>query len=84
MEVFDLRRETSKVLVQPKLQKRSNFTNNYIPEFVLDNLNWYQRDGPMTYIDKLKYDNFVIDTDAHFKKMQIVSFDIIHRKARDE
>ena len=35
----------------------SNFTNNYIPEYVPDNLPLYERDGLMTYIDKLKYDD---------------------------
>ena len=45
-----------------------NFTNNYIPEFVPDNLKWYERDSLMTYIDKLKYDNFIKDTGRHFEK----------------
>ena len=45
-----------------------NFTNNYIPEFVPDNLKWYERDSLMTYIDKLKYDNFIKDTDRHLEK----------------
>ena len=45
-----------------------NFTNNYIPEFVPDNLKWYERDSLMTYIDRLKYDNFIKDTDRHFEK----------------
>ena len=62
----------------------SNFTNNYISEYVPDNLTWYERDGLMSYIDKLKYDNFVKDTDSHFKNIHVGNFDIIHKKARGE
>lgn len=53
-----------------------NFTNNYIPEYVFDNLQWYQRDGLMTYIDKLKYNNFI--RDEHFKITKVVNFDMIY------
>ena len=62
----------------------SNFTNNYIPEFVPDNLPWYERDGLMTYIDKLKYDDFIRFTDSHFKNTRVVNFDIIRKQARGE
>ena len=58
------------------------FLNNYIPEYISDNLPWFERNGLMTYIDKLKYDNFVKDLDSHFRKMQIINFDIIHKQAR--
>lgn len=45
----------------------ANFTNNYIPKYVPDNLKWFQSDGLMTSIDKLKYDNFIRNIDEHFK-----------------
>ena len=33
----------------------------------------------MTYIDDLKYDNFVVnDMDSHFSDVKVVNFDIIH------
>lgn len=54
-----------------------NFTNNYIPEHVSDKLLWYESDGLMTYIDKLKYNNFARDRDAHLKKTEVVNFDMI-------
>ena len=44
-----------------------NFSNNCIPEYVPDNLKWYERDGLMKYINKLKYDDFISNTDEHFK-----------------
>ena len=52
----------------------TNYTNNYIPKYVPDNLEWYERDGLMTYIDMLKYDNFIKDTDSHFKKIYVINF----------
>ena len=62
----------------------SNFTSNYIPEYVPNNLKWYERDGLMTYIDQLKYNSFVRNTDEHFEKTQAINFDIIRRLARGE
>lgn len=58
------------------------FLNNYLPEYISDSLPWFERDGLMTYIDKLKYDSFVKELDSHFGNMQIINFDIIHKQAR--
>ena len=41
-------------------------------------------DGLMTYIGKLKQDNFVKDTDGHFKRIQVINFNIIHNQAKGE
>ena len=60
------------------------FTNNYVPEYVPDNLKWCDRDGLMIYIDKLKYDNFIKNTDEHFEKTAVINFDIIRRQVRGE
>ena len=38
----------------------------------------------MTCIDKLKYDNFIKNTDEQFEKTQVINFDIIHRQVRGE
>ena len=38
----------------------------------------------MTYIDKLKYDNFIKDTGGHFKKTQVINFDIMNKQAREK
>ena len=62
----------------------TNYANNYIPKYVPDNLEWYERDGLMTYIDILKYDNFIKDTDSHFKKTYVINFDSIYRQIRGE
>ena len=34
----------------------------------------------MTWYDQIKCDEFLGDLDAHFQKLQIVNFDIIHSK----
>ena len=58
--------------------------NNYIAEYVPDNLPWYERDGVMAYIDILECDNFIKDIGSHFENSRIVNFDIIYKQARGE
>ena len=41
--------------------------NKYIPDHVDQHLKWYKRDGFLTYIDVLKYKDFIRNPDAHFK-----------------
>ena len=43
-------------------------------------LPWYERDGLMTYIDSLKSEEFVADTDNRFKKAKPINFNIIHHE----
>ena len=38
---------------------------------------WYEHDL-MSYIDHLKYHQFVNDMDSHFSRVKITNFDIIH------
>ena len=54
----------------------TDFKNNYIPEYISDKFLWYERDGLMTYIDKLKNYSFIKDTDSHFKNTQDINFDL--------
>ena len=44
--------------------------NNYIPEYVPEDLHCYERDGLMTNIDQAKCQDFLRDRDCHFKKEQ--------------
>ena len=53
------------------------YTNTYIPEYVSDNLKWYERDGLDTWYKKNKCDEFLEDTDRYFHTAQIINFDII-------
>ena len=55
--------------------------NKYVPPFAKHlKLPWYERDGLMPYIDSLKCHEFLNDTDEHFKKAEVINFDIIHHK----
>lgn len=76
LELDSTERNEEALVKQKLISMPKNFTNNYIPEYVFDNLQWYQRDGLMTYIDKLKYDNFI--RDEHFKITKVVNFDMIY------
>ena len=58
--------------------------NNYIPEYVLSNLKWYERDGLLTYIDQLKCNRFLADPDKHFQEIKVIKFDIIYKTIRGE
>ena len=57
--------------------------NRYIPQFVKSNLKWYERDGLITYINKLEYEKFEEDRDQYLKNINIINFDIIHNKCRN-
>ena len=56
------------------------YTNTYIPEYVSDNLKWYERDGLDTWYKKNMCDEFLEDTDSYFHTTQIVNFDIIRNQ----
>ena len=56
------------------------YTNTYIPEYVSDNLKWYERDGLDTWCKKNKCDEFLEDTDRYFHTTQIINFDIIRNQ----
>ena len=58
--------------------------NNYIPEYVPEDLPWYKKDGLMTYIDQVKCQDFLRDPDGHFKNTKVINFDIIQRQGRGE
>ena len=58
--------------------------NNYIPNYTSSNLKWYERNGLFTYIDQLKREKFLENSDENFKKTRVINFDIIHRQARGE
>ena len=55
-------------------------TNTYIPEYVSDNLKWYERDRLDTWYKKNKCDEFVEDTDIYFRTTQIINFDIMRNQ----
>ena len=56
------------------------YTNTYTPEYVSDNLKWYERDGLDTWYKKNKCNEFLEDTDRYFHAAQIINFDIIRNQ----
>ena len=50
--------------------------NKFIPKYVPNNLKWYERDGLETWHLQNKCNDFINNTDEHFKQMRITNFDI--------
>ena len=53
------------------------YDNTYVPSYVPDNLKWFERDELETWYRKNKCDDFLSNTDLHFKNTMIVNFDMI-------
>ena len=79
-----LQREVNEDSIQLKLENLKILQIFYIPDSVPENLKCFKRDGLITYTDKLKHDKFIKDIDGHFKRIEVINFDIIHRQARGE
>ena len=60
------------------------YDNRYIPKFVPNNLKWYERDGLETWYLQNKCNDFINNTDEHFKQMKIINFDIIKNNVSTE
>lgn len=56
--------------------------NKNILELVPEGLLWYERDGLPSYIDQLKYEDFISDLEKHLEKAKVINFEIIHIKCR--
>ena len=52
--------------------------NTFVPKFIPSNLKWYEHDGLDTWYLRNKCNEFLEDTDSHFKNRKIVNFDIIN------
>ena len=51
--------------------------NKSIPEYIPGDLKWYEKDGLDTWFLRNKCEEFLNNTDLHFKKRQIVNFNMI-------
>ena len=58
------------------VKRMTKCDNKYIPKYVPNILKWYERDGLETWHLQIKCNDFIINTDEHFKQMKITSFDI--------
>ena len=57
--------------------------NTFVPPFVSNDLKWLERDGLDTWYRRNKCEEFLQDTDSHFKNRKIVNFDMIKNEASD-
>ena len=53
------------------------YDNKFVPTYIPDDLKWFEHDWLETWYRKNKCDEFLQDTDSHFKNRQIVNFDMI-------
>ena len=49
----------------PNMSAGKIFANKYIPKYIPEYLPWHKRDGLLTYIDQLKYKDFISDPIVH-------------------
>ena len=52
--------------------------HTFAPKFIPSNLKWYEHDRFDTWYLHNKCNEFLVDTDSHFKNRKIVNFDIIN------
>ena len=58
--------------------------NKFVPNYVPENLKWFERNGLLTYTDQLKYSEFSSDPDKDLKEAEIVNFDVINARCRGD
>ena len=58
--------------------------NKFIPKNAPNNLKWYKRDDLDTWYLQNKGNDFLMDTDEHFKETKVVNFDITKNKKLEE
>ena len=47
---------------------------------MLKTIKWFERDGLITYIDRLNYERFENDRDNYLRNVNVVNFDIINHE----
>ena len=72
------------VATKKNIMSNNNCVNNSVPEYVPQDLPWYERDGLMTYYNQVKCQEFLRNSDNHFKAAKIINFVIVRREAVGE
>ena len=60
------------------LIKKINVAMKYVPDFVPNDLKWYERDGLFTWYDQMKCERF-LDVHNYFANTKIANFKIINK-----
>ena len=58
--------------------------NKFIPKYIPGDLKWYEKDRLDTWFLRNKCEEFLNNTDLHFKKRHIVNFDMIKNNPSQE
>ena len=58
--------------------------NNFVPPFVPKDLKWFEKDGLETWYIRNKCEEFLENTDLHFKQRKIINFDMIKNDITDK
>ena len=58
--------------------------NIYIPPYVSGDLKCYERDGLLTYTERLKYERFEQNRDQYLQNVKLTYFDMIHAQCRGD
>ena len=74
------KKRTRKNSVFGHLSHSGIYVNKYIPEYQSKDTPWYECDGLFTYIDQLKYEEFILNPDECFGKAEITNFDIVNQR----
>ena len=58
--------------------------NNFVPPFFPKDLKWFEKDGLETWYSRNKCEEFLENTDLHFKHRKIINFDMIKNDITDK
>ena len=58
--------------------------NNFVPPFVPKDLKWFEKGGLETWYSRNKCEEFLKNTDLHFKHRKIINFDMIKNDITDK
>ena len=56
----------------------------YVPDFVPNDLKWYERVELLTWYDQMKYERFLEDVNNHFANTKIVNFELVNKWLKGE
>ena len=60
------------------------FDNNFVPPFVPKDLKLFEKDGLETWYKWSKCEEFLENTDLHFKQRNIINFDMVKNDITDK
>ena len=56
----------------------AKYSNNFVPEYMLPDLPWYECDGLSTWYNQAKCQEFLRNSKEHFNSTKTINFDITY------